>query len=140
MCLPIEESPELSDPIPRALERPSIPGRRIGPLKGVIDRSHNFDRLLPLRPGDYQFVASQPVIKGKIPGSISNHLRGQKGQDQPSDLPPKGLPEASWRRDIEMDGCPDTKQEGDKTGGEEAEGAASGGIRFPVNDVGPVPE
>lgn len=38
-----------------------------------------------------------------------------------------------------MDGCPDTEQEGDKTGCEDVGGAASGGIGFPVNDVGPGP-
>ena len=90
-------------------------------------------------PERYQLVACQPAIKDKIPGDISNHLRVQKSYDQPSDLPPNGLPEASWRRDIKMDGCPDTEQEGDETGGEDVGGAASGGIRFPVNDVGPVP-
>ena len=39
-----------------------------------------------------------------------------------------------------MDGCPDTEQEGDKTGGQDIEGATSSGIRSPVIGVGPVPE
>ncbi|KAI4219362.1 MAG: hypothetical protein LQ349_008374 [Xanthoria aureola] len=136
----VEESPELSDPVPRALEHPSVPGRRIGQPIGVVDLSHDLERFLPLMPGVDQFVARQPVIKDKIHGGISNHLRGQNSQDQPSDLPPERSPEASRRRDIKVHGCPNTYQEGEKTGRENVDGAASGGIRFPVNDIGPVPE
>lgn len=63
------------------LSTPVYPARRIGVPIEAVNHSHNLERFLSLMPGDYQFVACQSIVKDRIPGGKSNHLRGHKSQD-----------------------------------------------------------